>query len=512
MTQSTEFDRLKLALLALLISLVLTIPMCAYGAVPEGVLQAIAVDPTEPNRVYAAGNGRVYASMDGGVSWTESDERFVAWSLLVQPSDAVTGPDEVPVVIAGTEERGVMLSTKEGGNWSAAPGLAGKIGSVASSNDGHSLFAAGNGVVYHSNDMANNWEVIGDFPAGTPIYGLAVDPTNPNIIYAGKWGDGVFISVDGGASWSLGNLGLFDTQIFDLDIDPTNPSVIYVSTPSGVFQSVDGGLNWSRMMSPFLVNEMAIDPTNSNRMYAVTEDTGIYRTTDGGLNWFPVTLGLEGVTAFTSIAVSPDGVIYAGSAGSGLFVSADRGFNWSRVVEDTMADEPPPGPIPPPPAQPPPVTDSTSLTIEIVDRHNGESVAAGNKARFRIKVRNVGEHVARNVVVDAYWVRTRLINSNDAMSFTISTSQGHCPIRFECYLGNLPVGAERIVEFRGDTKAGALGWYRLIAGAEAENAVRNSRTMEKGSSVTVFESGGGSIGPVFAILLLLLLRRRLAVA
>jgi photosystem II stability/assembly factor-like uncharacterized protein len=117
------------------------------------------------------------------------------------------------------------------------------------------------------------------------FYALAIDPTNPQVLYAGTDGDGVFKTTDGGASWSAASSGLTYFYILSLAIDPTNPQVLYAGTDGcGVFKTTDGGSSWSEASSGLAnsnVLSLAIDPSNPQLLYAGT-DGGVFKTTNGG--------------------------------------------------------------------------------------------------------------------------------------------------------------------------------------------------------------------------------------
>ena len=272
---------------------------------PQGVLQTIAIDTFEPNRIYTSGNGFVYRSLDFGNTWQRSESGIIAWSIMLGPFDAVALTDDVQVIYAATQDRGVLRTT--GSNWSTTSGLSGEVHSVAVRPFGKTVYAGANDGIYISADEGANWALLSDKLGTGVTQGLVIDPTNPLAMYASKWGQGVYRSIDGGISWVLGNSGLYDTQLLDLKIHPQTTSILYAATPSGVFQSVDAGASWIALASPRRASEIAIDPSNPDQMFVTTEGNGIARSTDGGQTWIPLTDGLGDVTQFVSVAVSPDG-------------------------------------------------------------------------------------------------------------------------------------------------------------------------------------------------------------
>ena len=134
-----------------------------------------------------------------------------------------------------------------------------------------------------ANDVTGTWSAINSGLTNTQVYALAIDPTNPNIIYAGTNG-GVFKSTDWGGNWSAINSGLTNTHVWALAIDPSNPSIIYAGTTGGVYKSADGGGHWSASSLTYYVYSLAIDPSNPSIIYAGTS-SGVFKSTDGGGHW-----------------------------------------------------------------------------------------------------------------------------------------------------------------------------------------------------------------------------------
>ena len=75
------------------------------------------------------------------------------------------------------------------------------------------------------------------------VRGLAIDPSDPNTMYAGSFSSGIFKTQDGGQQWT--NIGLSDRNIFHIALDPQDPSRILVGSGQGVVRSLDGGRTWA---------------------------------------------------------------------------------------------------------------------------------------------------------------------------------------------------------------------------------------------------------------------------
>ena len=74
-------------------------------------------------------------------------------------------------------------------------------------------------------------------PSGGHVYALAIDPANPQNLYAATGGAGVFTSTNGGASWSAANTGLTNTFVYSLEFDPANPRALYAGTGQTAFRA-----------------------------------------------------------------------------------------------------------------------------------------------------------------------------------------------------------------------------------------------------------------------------------
>jgi photosystem II stability/assembly factor-like uncharacterized protein len=197
---------------------------------------------------------------------------------------------------------------------------------------------------------AGGWEQRG--PNGGPVSQLAVDPSNPLVLYAATQTAGVFKSVDGGESWSQVSSGL-PAQVDSLAIDPQHPSTVYFSAsgdPAGThdFVSDNEGLSWTPIApiavdSPFgnpRVTALVVDPLSSDTLYAgVTipgfiphvPDTGmLFKSTDRGQSWQPVlSIGGEfgGVQQLVVDGGTPQ-TIYA-VANYEIQASLDGGSSWN---------------------------------------------------------------------------------------------------------------------------------------------------------------------------------------
>lgn len=156
-------------------------------------------------------------------------------------------------------------------------------------------------------DLNLSWQQEGPGNIGGRFNALAISPTDQNIIYAGSANGGIFKTTDGGTTWNP----IFDDHAYlaigEIELDPNDENTVYVGTGdknfgggshlgNGVYRSTDAGATWTQigLEETAIITEIAVDPTNSNRIFVSTlgntyektpDNRGVYRTTDGGASW-----------------------------------------------------------------------------------------------------------------------------------------------------------------------------------------------------------------------------------
>lgn len=171
----------------------------------------------------------------------------------------------------------------------------------------------GNGM-YKSTDGGDNWTKIG-LEQTEHISKIVIDPSNPNTIYVSApgplWSNsdnrGLYKSTDGGKTWNKILYVNEKTGCADVALDPSDPNVVYASTwefrrlpysfnsggnGSGMYKSMDGGKTWKELSKglpakPFGRIAFALAPSSPNNLLAIVEsnNTGLYMSSDGGENW-----------------------------------------------------------------------------------------------------------------------------------------------------------------------------------------------------------------------------------
>ncbi len=290
----------------------------------------------DPNIVYvASASGGLWKTTNGGVTWKPIFERQGTISI----GDIALAPGNPDVVWVGTGESNVRNSVSFG--------------------DG----------VYKSTDGGKTWVHMG-LKDSERISAIVIDPQNPNNVYVGALGHafgpneerGVFMTTDGGKTWA--KTLYIDNQhgVSDLEIDPTNPNILYAgmwsferkpwthrsgSEKGGIFKSIDGGRTWKKLTNglPKLIGRIGVRvaPSNPNVVYAILEakEGTLYRSDDRGETFKQISKNERIVSRgfyYTTIRVDPvnENRIYA--VASTLYLSIDGGKSFRSITGRTHID------------------------------------------------------------------------------------------------------------------------------------------------------------------------------
>jgi hypothetical protein len=140
--------------------------------------------------------------------------------------------------------------------------------------------------VYFTTDGGTTWQNLSNGLSDKVLLGLALDPNNPQILFAGSAYRGIYKSEDGGKTWRSSSAGMDpNEQISSIVVDPMRSNVVYAgSWKSGVFISEDGGKTWRLIkdgLSTRSVRALAIS-ADGNHLYAVTRGEGVFRLDRNG--------------------------------------------------------------------------------------------------------------------------------------------------------------------------------------------------------------------------------------
>jgi len=353
----------------------------------------IVMDPKDPSHLFVATkNGQVYHSTNRGLRWVPLRFSLNANAAL----HAIVVHPEVPgVIYLGVAENsakplsngisGIFKSDDGGQNWTLLPSTRDwPVLALAIHPKQPQIVVAGTlQGVYRSDNGGTEWRRIS--PANHPdlkgVVSLALDPTDPQVVYAGTphlpWR-----TQDGGTSWTSIHRGMIDdSDMFSIAVDRTDPSrvfasacsgiyrsssrgdlwtkmqgipgtnrrthlilqdpvdekIIYAGTTQGLWRSPDGGSTWRKTNPyPYVINSIAIDPTDHNQLYLATDRSGILKSHDGGLTFQALNEGFinRNISGFVSEETIYLSSLYDGDFG-GVFSSSDAARSWKLKASQT---------------------------------------------------------------------------------------------------------------------------------------------------------------------------------
>ncbi|HEX7049065.1 MAG TPA: hypothetical protein VF188_02545 [Longimicrobiales bacterium] len=245
---------------------------------------AVAGSAARPDEYYfGATGGGLWKTTDGGLTWRPVTDGQIGSASVGAVAVAASDPDVVYIGMGETELRGNILQ-----------------------GDG----------VYKTTDGGKTWTHLG-LEETQAIARIRVHPTNPDIVYVAALGHpyapnperGVFRSKDGGKTWEKVLFVSDSAGAIDIAIDRTNPDVLYASTwqvyrtpwkmwgggpGSRLFKSTDGGDTWTDLTEnpgmpapPIGKIGITVSPADPDRLYAIIEanEGGVFRSDDGGATW-----------------------------------------------------------------------------------------------------------------------------------------------------------------------------------------------------------------------------------
>ncbi|MCU1381457.1 MAG: hypothetical protein JWL71_154 [Acidobacteria bacterium] len=186
------------------------------------------------------------------------------------------------------------------------------------------------------NVNAAAWRTLGPGNIGGRIRAIAISPVDPNVIYAGSAGGGIWKTIDGGRSWLPLDDFMAVLSISSIVIDPAKPAVMYAATGegygngdairgAGIFKSADAGDTWSQLAPTALwgtVNRLSLSP--DGRVMLAATPTGIFRSKDAGATFTRVL-----AQPVMDVDISSIDGLRAAAAGSGrISYSLDGGATW----------------------------------------------------------------------------------------------------------------------------------------------------------------------------------------
>ncbi len=239
-------------------------------------------------------------------------------------------------------------------------------------NPAHYFVAVGSGNIWKTTNNGTTYKPVFENYGAYSIGALAMDPKNPNVVWAGTgennhqralgYGNGVYKTVDGGKKWK--NMGLKESRhIGEILIDPRDSDIVYVAAEGstwgpgeerGVFKTTDGGETWEKVL---FISEntgaanLCFDPCDPDVIYAGAEqrrrrsfgkigggpESAFYKSTDAGKTWNKLESGIPKVDkGGMEIVVSPAdrNIVYAmfeATEKGGIYRSTNRGATFKKM-------------------------------------------------------------------------------------------------------------------------------------------------------------------------------------
>jgi photosystem II stability/assembly factor-like uncharacterized protein len=283
------------------------------------------------------------------------------------------------LLIIATGAQSQKVSLEQFKNWKprniGPAGMSGRITTIDAvvADPNQIWLGAASGGVWKTKNAGASWESVFDEQPILNIGSIAIQQSNPSVVWVGtgegnprnsiSLGEGIYKTLDGGASWK--RMGLEKTRnIHRIIVDPSNPNTVYagaIGNPyaehpeRGVFKTTDGGETWNKILftnDTSGVADMIMDPSNPNKLFVAMwqhrrtpwslssggPGSGLYMTFDGGKNWKK--LGeKEGLPAGNlgriglAISRSNPNRVYAlvEATKNGLYKSDDGGQSWTLM-------------------------------------------------------------------------------------------------------------------------------------------------------------------------------------
>jgi len=294
--------------------------------------------------------GSFWKSTDGGKVWEIKNK--MANNASVPEVDILSlaiNPQDSNNILFGTAKNGIYKTTDGGESWAAINFTSEKVyGLAMDPRDPQIIYASGvwqkRGKLFKSKDQGTTWEEIyTSVTNGTLIVSLAMSPKNPDIIYISTSDKQILKTTDSGYSWK--NLFAASSPVVKMGLDMADERLLYFNTLNGeIFRSRDEGTTFEDISKKILAtwnmnNNIRIietDPVNTKWVYAAGK-TGLLLSKDGGETWEKISiLNNPESSPVTALAINPlnsQEFIYGSAQAS--FKTADGGQTWTTAQFNT---------------------------------------------------------------------------------------------------------------------------------------------------------------------------------
>jgi photosystem II stability/assembly factor-like uncharacterized protein len=315
----------------------------------NGMPWLFGIDPQNPQIMLAESGQGLRRSVDGGQTWEEANTGLTGVLVTKVKSNPVNGEH-----LFATTQNGLARSIDNGATWDFPILMGGEARNawaiVIHPTEPNIVYVGENGgsTVWRSVDSGDTWSQTQLNEKFSSIWQMAIDPNNPDIVYAALASfqndtsqDGLYATTNGDQTWDLAGLGgqqvnavnavadeigttvyagvgdqwfgqtaggvyrrragevewtqlgPKDAVVYDIAIDPNDPQHLYIGVgtqkpdqmPGGIFESYDAGESWVHIfITDYVIYTIAIDPQQTNVIFASAGDY-IYRSNNGGATW-----------------------------------------------------------------------------------------------------------------------------------------------------------------------------------------------------------------------------------
>jgi photosystem II stability/assembly factor-like uncharacterized protein len=316
------------------------------GTIPTACL-SLVVSPLNANVLFAGTNTSVCKSTDGGSTWIAySPGGSDIYGLAVHAAAPSIVYAAGKMTHGGYTVMAFFKSTDAGLSWTATPLHTVNNGAALSlavdPASPNTVYIGGNiqgapaqSKVYKSTNGGSTFTDVssGFSSGGYAVNGLKVHPTNPGIVYATNFYEGIYRTTNGGASWSQVFTGTFFSC---LGVTPALPNIVYAGKDTLVYKSTDSGASWFIPGTGYagvykLGRTLAVSQVLGTVLYT-GDNRGVFKSTNSGSTWFASTHGmtLAHIANFTNAPSAP-WVIYTEFEGVGVHKTTNSGVSWSLL-------------------------------------------------------------------------------------------------------------------------------------------------------------------------------------
>ena len=306
------------------------------GGAPITDIQLLVVSPDDPQVIFAGGQG-LAASMDGGSNWVDRNAGLPASAVELKLDPSASSTLFIPRMGQWLNQCGELHRSLDGGrSWAAVSDQGCRLLFDA---DGETIYQFLPETLYRSADGGATWESL---PLPFQADRVASHPGREGFLFGFPWGgESVMTSTDRGETWQrFPDQTVESMQSVSLFFDPVRAEVAYLAPHYGAYRSEDSGQTWTPCdfditWTSVTDSRWAIDPRDSQHIFVARLDPGLWTSTDGCRGW-------QGVSSFPTVMVNslaidparPD-TLYAGTQ-AGAYVSFDGGMTWGEINDGLL--------------------------------------------------------------------------------------------------------------------------------------------------------------------------------